>query len=162
MLELPADRPRPPYPTGQGGRVAVDLPHALPAVLRDLSLGEGVPPYVPLLTAFTSLLGRYAGREDVLVGFPVEGRTRRATEGLIGPCADTLVLRTDLSGDPTFRQGLRAVWQTVEEALSHRDLPLMRLIEDLLPDQSPGCNPLVQVEFRLVEGNSRPSTRGRW
>jgi amino acid adenylation domain-containing protein len=149
LLELPADRPRPPYPSGHGGRVPVQLPPALVAASRDQGLGEGVPPYVTLMTAFMALLGRYTGREDVVVGFTDDGRTRRATEGLIGPLADTLVLRTDLSGDPTFRQALGAVWRTVEEARRHRGLPLARLIEALRPEQVAADHGLIQAEFRL-------------
>ncbi|HEU0053338.1 MAG TPA: amino acid adenylation domain-containing protein, partial [Longimicrobium sp.] len=109
LLELPTDRPRPPVQTYRGAAVPVELSPELLERLQALGRSEGATLYMMLLGAFQVLLGKYAGSEDVVVGSPIAGRTRRETEELIGFFVNTLVLRTDLGGDPSFREVLGRV-----------------------------------------------------
>jgi amino acid adenylation domain-containing protein len=102
-----------------------------------------------LLAAFSLLLGRYAGRDDVLVGSPVAGRRHRETEALIGLFVNTLVLRTDLSGEPTFRELVSRVRRATLESHAQADLPFERLVEELRPERGRGHTPLFQVMFVL-------------
>jgi amino acid adenylation domain-containing protein len=149
-LELPADRPRPAVRSPRGSRHRFRLEEPLVARLRELAGAEGCTLYMVLLGAFQALLRRYTGREDLLVGSPVAGRSRREFEGLIGFFAGTLVLRTDLSGDPTFRRLLARVRATTLGAHSHPDLPFEQLVEVVGADRSLARNPLFQVAFVML------------
>jgi amino acid adenylation domain-containing protein len=153
LLELPTDRPRPAVQTYRGGAESVELPAALLDRVRDLARGEGATPYMVLLGAFQLLLAKYAGTDDVVVGSPIAGRTRRELEDVIGFFANTLALRTDLSGDPTFREALRRVRETTLGAYEHQDLPFERLVDELQPERSLGHSPVFQVAFTLTEGD---------
>ncbi|HZH99277.1 MAG TPA: condensation domain-containing protein, partial [Fimbriimonadaceae bacterium] len=108
-LELPTDRPRSAAQTHRGASQELVLSESLTEALRDLARREGATLFMVLLGAFQVLLSRYAGQEDVAIGTPIAGRTRAETEGLIGFFLNTLVMRTDLSGDPTFREVLSRV-----------------------------------------------------
>jgi non-ribosomal peptide synthetase component F len=103
-----------------------------------------------LLAGFKTLLLRYSGQNDILVGAPVAGRTRAELEGLIGFFLNTLVFRTDLSGDPGFRQLLRRVREGALSAFAHQDVPFEKLVEELQPQRRPGRTPLFQVFFNLL------------
>ncbi|HEX2077660.1 MAG TPA: amino acid adenylation domain-containing protein [Longimicrobium sp.] len=149
LLELPTDRPRPLVQGNAGGRRAFHLPAETTAALRELARGEGVTLFMVLLGAWQALLARYAAVEDVSVGSPVAGRTRVETEGLIGFFANTLVLRTDLSGDPAFRQLLARVRETTLNAYHHQDVPFEKLVEELRPERVLSHTPLFQVLFSL-------------
>jgi amino acid adenylation domain-containing protein len=147
VLELPADRPRPAVPSHHGASHVMDIPGPLTDKLSALSRQESATPFMTLLTAFQTLLHRYTGQTDLVVGTPIANRTRRATEGLIGFFANTLVMRADLSDDPTFRAALGRVRTTATQAYTHQDLPFERLVEELQPERDPGRNPLFQVMF---------------
>ncbi len=149
LLELPADHPRPPHPSHRGGTVPVQLSAALLERLQALGRGEGATLYMVLLGAFQVLLAKYAGTDDVVVGSPIAGRTRRETEGLIGFFVNTLVLRTDLGGDPGFREVVRRVRGVTLGAYEHQDVPFERLVEELRPERSLSHAPLFQVMFTL-------------
>jgi amino acid adenylation domain-containing protein len=149
LLELPADRPRPPVQTFQGAYESIELPGELAERLRALGRREGATLFLVLLAAFQVLLGRYAGSEDVVVGTPIAGRTRAGTEELIGFFVNTLVLRTDLSGDPSFRDVLRRVREATLGAYEHQDLPFEQLVAELAPERSLAHSPLFQVMFAL-------------
>ncbi|HYR07778.1 MAG TPA: amino acid adenylation domain-containing protein, partial [Longimicrobium sp.] len=149
LLELPTDRPRPAVQTYRGANISFRLPGDLLERLDALALREGVTLYMLLLGAWQVLLGRYAGSDDVVVGSPAAGRTRRELEGLVGFFVSTLVLRTDLSGGPDFREVLRRVRRTTLGAYEHQDAPFESLVEELQPERSLGHNPLFQVFFAL-------------
>ncbi|HSU17559.1 non-ribosomal peptide synthetase [Longimicrobium sp.] len=152
LLELPTDHPRPAVQTHRGADERIALPAALVERLRALGRGEGATLYMVLLAAFQSLLARHAGSDDVVVGSPVAGRTRRELEEVIGFFVNTLVLRTDLSADPTFREALRRVRETTLGAWEHQGVPFEKLVEELHPERSLGHAPLFQVMFQLVDG----------
>jgi amino acid adenylation domain-containing protein len=147
VLELPSDRPRPPVQTHQGALESFLVPKPVSEGLKSLSRQEGGTLYIVLLTAFATLLRRYTGQEDIVIGTPIANRNRVEIETLIGFFVNTLVLRTDLSGDPTFRQLLGRVRETTLEAYEHQDLPFEKLVEELQPQRSLSHSPLVQVMF---------------
>ncbi|MEG4578513.1 amino acid adenylation domain-containing protein [Microcoleus sp. MON1_C5] len=149
LLELPADRPRPPIQTSEGATQSVLLSFELTAALKNLSQREDVTLFMTLLAAFKALLYRYTGRTDLLVGSPIANRNRAEIEGLIGVFVNTLVLRTDVSGDPTFRELLQRLREVTLGAYAHQDLPFEKLVEELQPERSLSYNPVFQVMFQL-------------
>jgi amino acid adenylation domain-containing protein len=148
-LELPADRPRPPAQSFRGKTLPFTLEPGLSDAIRELSRREGVTLYMTLLAAFQTVLSRHAGQEDFVVGTPVAGRQRVETEGLIGFFVNTLALRADLSGDPTFRELLGRVRETTLSAFAHQDVPFEKLVEELQPERELSRTPLFQVLFGL-------------
>ncbi len=149
LLELPTDRPRPAAQTFEGATETVTLPSPLLEQLKAQSRREGVTLFMTLLAAFKTLLYRYAGQEDIVVGTAIAGRTRTETEGLIGFFVNTLVLRTDLTGAPTFRELLRRVREVALGAYAHQDLPFETLVEALQPERSLAYSPVFQTMFIL-------------
>ncbi|MFL5542424.1 MAG: non-ribosomal peptide synthetase, partial [Longimicrobiaceae bacterium] len=149
LLELPTDHPRPAVQSYRGAHVPVQLPAGLLERLRALGRGEGATLYMVLLGALQVLLARYAGSEDVVVGSPIAGRTRRETEELIGFFVNTLVLRTDLSGNPSFREVLGRVREVTLGAYEHQEVPFEKLVEELRPERSLSHSPLFQVMFAV-------------
>src|SRR5205085_10123859 len=123
VLEIPGDFPRPAIQTFAGAKESVVVPRALQDALTELSQKEGVTLIMTLLAAFKLLLARYSGQEDIVVGTPISGRTRSELEGLVGFLVNTLPLRTDVSGNPTFRELLGRVREMSLEAYAHQDLP---------------------------------------
>jgi amino acid adenylation domain-containing protein len=151
-LDLPMDRPRPPVQSFRGAEVDVDLGAELSAALGELARRSGATPFMVLLAGFQLLLQRWSGTDDVIVGSPIAGRTPRETEGLIGVFLNTLALRTDLSGDPTFAQLLGRVRETALDAFAHQDVPFERLVEELRIERSVARHPLFQVMFSMIPG----------
>ncbi len=149
VLELPTDRPRPAVQTFQGARQRLVLPQPLTEALKDLSQEEGVTLFMTLLTAFKTLLYRYTGQEDILVGSPIANRDQFETEGLIGFFVNNLVLHTNLSGNPSFREFLGHVRKVCLDAYAHQDLPFEKLVEALQLERDLSHNPLFQVMFVL-------------
>src|SRR3989440_9084203 len=149
VLELPTDRPRPAVQTFRGALHSFELPKPLSQGLKKLSQGEGVTLFMTLLAAFQTLLLRYTGQADLVVGSPIANRTRAEIEGLIGFFVNTLALRTDLSGDPSFRQLLVRGRRVALGAYAHPDVPFERVVEAGHPDRSLSHSPLFQVVFAL-------------
>ncbi|HEU4556995.1 MAG TPA: amino acid adenylation domain-containing protein, partial [Longimicrobium sp.] len=149
LLELPTDHPRPAVQSYRGAREGVELRGELLELLRAVGRREGATLYMVLLGAFQVLLSRYSGSDDIVVGSPIAGRTRREVEGLIGFFVNTLVLRTGLSGDPGFGEVLRRVREAALGAHAHQELPFERLVAELQPERSLSHSPLFQVLFTL-------------
>ncbi|HEX8243592.1 MAG TPA: condensation domain-containing protein, partial [Longimicrobium sp.] len=157
-LELPTDRPRPAVQSHRGAGEAAVFGPELRDRLKALGRGEGATLYMVLLAAFQVLLSKYSGSTDVVVGSPVAGRTRAEVEGLIGFFVNTLALRADLSGEPSFREVLGRVRETTLGAYAHQDLPFERLVEEINPGRTLNHTPLFQVMFALqnhAEGRPR-------
>jgi len=157
-VKLPADRPRPEIQSFRGAQEVFEIPVSLSLSLREISLKEGVTLFVTLLAAFKAVLYCHSGQEDITVGTPIGGRTRAGTEDLIGLFAYPLILRTDMSGNPTFRQLLSSVRQTVREALEHQDAPLAKVIEVLNPKRKGSYTPLFQAMLNFVKLPTNDST----
>ncbi len=148
-LPLPADRPRPLVQSYRGATRSVVLSESMTARLRNLSRAEGVTLFMLLLAAFQTLLHRYTGQDDFIVGTPIANRNRSELEGLLGLFANTLALRADLSDRPTFRVLLQRVRETTLEAFAHQDLPFEKLVEELHPARDLSRTPIFQVMFAL-------------
>jgi amino acid adenylation domain-containing protein len=146
-LELATDRPRPPAQTFRGAHEGFKLSETLSAELKALSHRYGVTLFMLLLAAFQTLLGRYTGQKDIIIGSPVAGRTRGEIEALIGFFLNMLPLRADLSGNPSFRELLHRTRALCLAALAHQDFPFEKLIEELRTERDPSYHPLFQVTF---------------
>jgi amino acid adenylation domain-containing protein len=149
VLQLPTDRPRPAVQRHRGANKYFYLPVGLAEKVKDLSRQHGVTLFMTLLAAFKTLLYRYTGQEDIIVGSPIANRNQVETEGLIGFFVNTLALRTDLSGDPGFRELLGRVRQVTLGGYGHQDLPFEKLVEELQPVRDMSYSPLFQVMFVL-------------
>ena len=149
LIDLRTDFPRPATRTTTGRSELFTVPIALSESLRRLSRSEGVTLFMALLAAFQVLLHKYSGQTDIVIGSPIAGRQRSELEGLIGFFVNTLALRVDLSGNPTFGNLLHKVREVCLGAYAHQDLPFERLVEELQPERSLSHNPLIQVMFEL-------------
>jgi amino acid adenylation domain-containing protein len=150
-LELPADRPRPARPSFRGNRRHSRLAPQTGAGLAALSRRQGATLFMTLMAAFSALLSRYTGEEDLALGTPGAGRGSAETQGLIGFFVNTLVLRTSLAGDVSFPELLARVRTTVLDAYAHQDLPFEQLVVELAPQRDLSRTPLFQVLFALWE-----------
>lgn len=158
VLALPPDHPRPPVQTFSGAVESVGIAPDVAASIRELGRREKTTTFMVLYAAFVTLLYRYTGQEDIAVGTPIAGRNRVELEQLIGFFINTLVLRSVLSGEMTFRELLREVRETVLGAFAHQDVPFERLVEELAPERDTSRSPLFQVVFAM---NSVPAGRPR-
>jgi amino acid adenylation domain-containing protein/non-ribosomal peptide synthase protein (TIGR01720 family) len=149
LLELPLDYPRPAVQSFQGATHCFELSPELSVALKILSQQEGTTLFMTLLAAFKTLLHRYTGTSDLVIGSPIANRNRREIEQLIGFFVNTLVLRTDLSGDPSFSELLRRVKEVALGAYAHQDVPFEQVVEKLQPQRSLSHSPLFQVMFVL-------------
>ncbi len=149
VLNLPTDRPRPPVQMFRGAHHDFTLNDELAQRLRALAKAEGATLYMVLLAAFELTLYCHSGQEDILVASPMAGRSRAEFEELVGFFANPVVLRANLSGNPTFREFLGQVRQTVLAALDHQDYPTLRLVQRLRPPRDLSRSPLCQTMFVL-------------
>ncbi|MCC5603474.1 non-ribosomal peptide synthetase [Nostoc favosum] len=149
MLHLPTDKPRPAIQSYQGATQFFEFPKKLTDALEKLSQQEGVTFFMMLLAVFKTLLYRYTYQEDIAVGSPIANRNRSEIEGLIGFFVNSLVLRSNLSGNPTFRELLGRVREVTLGAYSQQDLPFDKLVEELHPERNLSYHPLFQVVFSL-------------
>ncbi|HEU4507241.1 MAG TPA: amino acid adenylation domain-containing protein [Pyrinomonadaceae bacterium] len=149
ILELPTKGPRPAVQTYRAGGQALWLTEQQKEAFEVLGQAEGTTLFITLMAAFQTLLWHYTRQEQVSVGTPIAGRDRVEIEGLIGCFVNTLVMATDLSGDPTFREVLQRVKEVALGAYAHQDVPFDRLVEELQPERSLSHSPLFQVMMAL-------------
>jgi|KBSSwiStaDraftv2_1062776.scaffolds.fasta_scaffold17728_1 FkbH-like protein len=165
-LELPTKAPRPRRQTFEGAAVTVSVPSTVADALKNLSDREGATLYMVLLAAFQLLLSCWSNSEDVVVGTPIAGRTRREIEGLIGFFVNMLPMRSSISDDLSFRAFLKQVRETALEAFSHQEFPFEKLIEGVRPERDLSRQPLFQMLFALQNlpyGSTRlPGLEASW
>ena len=149
VLDLPTDHARPAAPSYWGGTEKVEIGKALSEGLKRLGQREGATLFMALMAAFKVLLMRYSGEEDLVVGTSVANRTRGEVEGVIGFFANTLAIRTDLSGNPSFRETIRRVREVALGAYAHQEAPFEKLVEVVNPERVLSRSPLFQVLMTL-------------
>jgi acyl carrier protein len=159
LLALPTDYPRPPQQRYQGAQVAALLPATLHHQLQALSQRAGVTLFMTLLAAWQVLLARLAQQDQLVVGTPIAGRTQLETEPLLGFFVNTLALRGDLAGNPTFLELLARTREAALGAYAHQDLPFEKLVEELQPARSLQYAPIFQVMFAL---QNAPRAQMQW
>jgi amino acid adenylation domain-containing protein len=157
--ELPTDYPRPKVRTFQGATLTQFLPSELAEAIRGLSRRENVTLFVTMFIGFQILLHRHTGQTDLIIGTAVANRTRPETEAVIGMLANTLPLRSDLAGDPTFRELLKRIREVVREALEYQALPFEAIVEDLYHNRDNSRNPLFDIMFSFHDA---PMPSLRW
>jgi amino acid adenylation domain-containing protein len=158
VLDLPIARPRPAVQSFNAGQETLILPPELVEQLKELSRRESVTLFMMMLAAFQTLLSWYTKRSDIVIGTPIAGRNRPEIEHLIGFFVNTLVMRTNLAGNPTFRELLRRVREVSLGAYAHQDVPFEKLVEELAPERSLSYMPLVQVTM-VMHNNPTASLR---
>jgi non-ribosomal peptide synthetase component F len=149
-LRLPADHPRPVVRTSAGALVRFEIPAGVAGGLRRLAGAAGATLFATLLAGFAALLSRRSGQTDVVVGTAVDGRDQPGMDRMIGLFLNTLALRCDCTGDPSFRELVERARDVTVEALSHQDLPFERLVEELQPERDLSRSPVFQVVFQVL------------
>src|SRR5215470_11043747 len=149
VLELPTDHARPASPSYRGGRERVEISRECSEGLRKISQREGATLFMLLMAAFKALLMRYSGKEDISIGTSIANRTRREMEGLIGFFVNTLVMRTEMRGNPSFRETIRREREVALGAYAHQEVPFEKLVEEINPERDLSRSPLFQVMLAL-------------
>ena len=149
LLTLPTDRPRPLKQSFKGRIQQIALSQTVSDNIKELSRKQGVTLYMSLLSAFSILLSRYSGQDDIVIGSPIANRVRKETEGLIGFFVNTLVMRCDLRQDLNFLDVLKQTREVALQSYAHQDIPFEQLVEKLSPERSLSHSPLFQVMFTL-------------
>jgi amino acid adenylation domain-containing protein len=150
-LDFPTDFPRPPIQNFQGARVYMVYPRSLLDGLKELSRREGVTMFMTLMAAFKTLIYRYTNQHDILISTPIGTRLRPETENLVGYLLNLLIVRTDLSGNPTFRELLKREQEACVGAFAHQEVPFGKLVQELKPKQDASRNPIAQVAFLYLD-----------
>ncbi|MDB9388326.1 amino acid adenylation domain-containing protein, partial [Microcystis aeruginosa] len=156
LHQLPTDHPRPAIQSFHGGTELLRLDNQLTQQLKKLSQESGSTLFMTLLAGFTVLLSRYSQQTDVVIGSPIANRNRTEIEGLIGFFVNNLVLRLDLSQEPSFEDFLFQVREVTQNAYDHQDLPFEMLVEKLQIERHLDRNPLIQIVFALQNAPSSP------
>ena len=156
FLELPTDKPGPAIPQHRGSTEVVTIDREYWEKMKLFSRQEGASVFMIVLAIYQVLLSRYTGQTDFGVGTPITNRNHLRMEGMIGFCVNTLIMRADLRGEPTFREVLRRVRKATLEAFDHQDLPLEKLVEEFSPERQISGSPLFQVMFTFVSGKAAP------
>jgi len=151
LLELPTDRPRPAAQSFEGARQFLRCPDGMLENFKLLCRQEGATLFMTMLAAFGTLLYRWSGQEDMLIGTPVSGRSRTEVEPLIGYFSNSVVLRLAIGGDPTFRELMRRVKEVSLGAYSHQDLPFEKLVVEMQPQRDLSYSPMYQIMFSVGE-----------
>jgi len=154
LLEMPRDRAYPPVKSYNGEHIRCMLSQDLTESLKQRAKQTNATLFMYLLATFNLLLSKYTNQKDIIIGSPIAGRQPRETENLIGFFINTLAMRTDLSGDPTFRELLGRVRETTLGAYAHQDLPFEKIVEELKPERSLSYSPLFQVMFALQSAST--------
>ena len=154
VLELPTDRPRPAMSEHRGSMETALLDGTYWEKMKSFSRQEGASVFMTVLAIFEVLLLRYTGQTDFGVGTPITNRNHVRLEGMIGFCVNTLIIRADLRGEPTFREVLARVRKATLEAFDHQDIPLEKLVEELSPERQISGSPLFQVTFTFMNGTA--------
>ncbi|MEU1727860.1 condensation domain-containing protein, partial [Nonomuraea sp. NPDC005692] len=157
VLDLPTDRPRPAVPAWSGRTVGFEVHGELAARVRATA---GTTPFMVFLAGWQALLGRLAGSDDIAVGVPHAGRNHPDTEGVVGCFLNTLVLRTDVGGDPTGRELLARARTTALDAFAHSRTPFERIVERLQPERNLSVTPLFQVMLNVYDSLTPMSLPG--
>ncbi|MGH9971183.1 MAG: condensation domain-containing protein, partial [Pyrinomonadaceae bacterium] len=156
VLELPGDKPRPKVASGHGALERFEVGGAVLAGLKSIARQEGATLFMTLLAAFAALLSRYSGQKDLLIGAPIANRNREELEGLIGFFANTLVLRTRIDDDVTFRGLVQRAREACLGAYAHQDVPFEALVDELQPERDLSRSPLFQVVLTVQNAPMRP------
>jgi hypothetical protein len=160
VLLLPTDKPRPPLQTFRGAHESILLPQELSESLQSLSLRENVTLFMTMLAVLNVLLTSLTGRKDIGIATGVAGRHQVETEPLIGCFINTLVMRTNLEGDPSFTELLRRVREVALGAFAHQEMPFQKLVEELIRFPDPSYSPMVQVSFALHNATREAESAG--
>ena len=164
--ELPSARPRPAVPSFRGACEFFAFPKSLTEAFKALCAREGVFLFMGLLAIFQTLLHRYTGHDDVVIGSPIAGRKRSRFHGTIGLLLNVVALRTSFSGDPTFRHLLKRARDVVMQGYQHQDLPFEQVVEEVRPNRQPGQNPLFQMLLDQVDARwiafDLPEIKSEW
>jgi hypothetical protein len=155
LLRLPTDRPRLAVQRTEGSHHHIELDRGLADSFLALGREEGATLFIAMLAAFTTLLYRLSGEEDIVIGSPIANRNNLELQGLIGFFTNTLALRTRLGGNPSFREVIGRARETALGAYAHQTLPFERVVEAVAPKRDPSYNPLFQVNFR-AQATERP------
>ncbi len=150
LSTFPSDMTRPPVQTSNGATQRVEFPEGFGRRLSDFANQNGVTPFIVLLAAWKMLLSRYSQQEDLCVGIPTSGRGQPALEPIIGFFVNSMVMRTDISENPTIADVLERVKQTVLDGLDNDDIPIEMAVERLKLSRNPSYTPLVQIAFQLM------------
>ena len=156
FLDLPVDKPRPAIPQHRGSTETALIGGDYWERMKWFSRQESASVFMTVLAIYQVLLLRYTGQTDFGVGTPITNRSHLRMEGMIGFCVNTLIMRADLRGDPTFREVLKRAKKATLEAFDHQDLPLERLVEELSPERQISGSPLFQVMFTFMSGDAVP------
>lgn len=151
VLDMPLDKPRPDAQSYHAGKDVLDISPSLTQALTALSRQESVTLFVTVLSVFYALLARYTAQEDIVVGTPIARRSHADVEKLLGVFINNLALRTDLSGNPTFRELLKRVRRTALDAFAHQEIPFEKLLSELRIERDSSHSPIFQVYFNLLD-----------
>ncbi|WP_242902269.1 non-ribosomal peptide synthetase/MFS transporter [Actinomadura terrae] len=160
VLDLPADRPRPPVAADAGAAVELELPAALSDRVREVAAAHRATPFIVLMAGLQALLARLSNGTDIAVGVPVAGRDHPGTEDVVGCFLNTVVVRGDLSGDPTGREVLDRTRQAAIGALTHARTPFEWIVDRLRPERNLAATPLFQVLLNCYPAPPPPALSG--
>jgi hypothetical protein len=156
QLALPTDRPRPRFPSYRSAEVSLILPATLRAALQELAGAQDVTMLILIAAAFTAVLARYTGQEEIVVGTVISSRGAPRLRSVVGPLINTLVLRNDLSGDPSFTELLARTRATILGAWAHRNVPFENVVAAVVTRRDASRNPLFQVGLQLLGADHLP------
>jgi non-ribosomal peptide synthetase component F len=155
VLDLPSDRPRAKTRSSRGSYAAVAIPFETVKAVKEIGRQEGTTLFMTMLAAFQALLSRYSGQQQIVIGTDVANRATPETERMIGFFINLLPVRTDLSGNPTFRELLGRVRDSLLEGYANQEVPFAKIVQELQPERSTSHNPIVQVLF-VMQNIPRP------